>query len=135
MKPRHVLYGLCLGVLAFTVILIFHRIVVGPVQHFFGFDNGQGNDSHYLFWSGAGSDLAYLSIIAGALIYYRKENCKVRWCPFLGHYDLVNPETGITRKVCGWHHPQVHHRTLTMEHVREIQAKHHLHLGDRPGHG
>jgi len=132
---KRVLYLGAVVVLGVALVSIFHRVVFNHVNSFFGFESGQGNDSHYLFWSGAGSNLAYLSVIGGALIYYRKENCKYRWCPFLGHYEFTNPETGVTRKLCALHHPDVRAKWLTREHLQEIQEKRHLYLGDRPGHG
>ena len=124
------------GVAAVTAVLaVFHGPVFSWVQHFFGFENGAGNGSHYLFWSGAGSDLAYLSVLATAAVYYRKENCKYRWCPFLGHYEFTNPDTGVTRKLCAIHHPDVHHKTLSREHLRDVQRTRHLYFGKHPGKG
>jgi hypothetical protein len=111
----------------------------GPVaawcQGFFGFRSGDGNGSHYLFWSGSGSDLAYLSVIGGAVVLYRANNCKRRWCPFVGTYEFTDPADHVTRKLCWLHHPDVMHKTLTGAHIRGIQERRHLYFGDRPGKG
>jgi len=132
---RRVLATVLAAAGAAAVLAIYHMAVIRWAQAEFGFRNGDGNSPHYLFWSGIGSDLAYLSIFGTALIYYRKENCKRSWCPFLGHYEFTNPETGITRKLCWLHHPDVHRKTLSAEHVRDIQRKRRLYVGDRPGRG
>ena len=105
------------------------------LEHFFGFDAGQGNGAHYLFWSGAGSDLAYLTFLAAPFVYYRKVNCKQQGCPRIGHYEFTNPDTGVTRMLCWKHHPDVHAKRLTRERVAEIQKRRHLYLGDKPGKG
>ena len=122
-------------VAAVVVIDLRHGPAADWIQHFFGFETGQGNDSHYLFWSGAGSDLAYLSFVVAGVVWYRRENCRYRWCPFLGHYELRNPDTGVVRKLCALHHPDVHEKTLTSEHLRHIQERRHLFFGGKPGKG
>lgn len=94
------------------------------LQHFLGFGNGQGNGAYYLFWSGAGSDLAYLAIIGGLIGIYRKHNCEVHRCHRLGRHI-----TAAGQHVCRRHHPD---GPLTAEAVR---AAHHLYLGKRPGKG
>lgn len=130
--------GTLFAIAVVIVVVVFFRHILHGAQDAFGFRAGDGNSPSYLFWSGAGSDLAYLSIVAGAVIYYRKENCKKRWCPFLGHYEFTDKD-GIVRKLCWVHHPDVHHKTLTREHITKIkkfQAEHPLfYLGDKPGKG
>jgi len=130
-----------LGIAA--ALIIFWGIIATKLATFFGFNNGGGNGSHYLFWSGSGSDLGYYSLVAGVVVLYRSHNCKYRWCPFLGHYDFTDPADGVTRKLCWLHHPDVKHKTLKAEHVEEIQGrrrehlqeKFHLYVGDKPGKG
>lgn len=104
-------------------------------QGFFGFRNGAGNGSHYLFWSGAGSDLAYLSFLAAGLTLYRKHNCKMRWCWRIGSHEFADPTDGVTRMLCWKHHPDVKHKHLTAERIGEIQRRRHLYLGKQPGKG
>ena len=100
---------------------------MGWLQHVFGFGNGDGNSAYYLFWSGAGSDLAYLSVFAAALGMYRKNNCRMRWCWRLGRHEYTDPHH-VTRLLCWRHHPGVTHKQLTRERL-------HLYLGDKPGKG
>lgn len=127
-----------LAVAVISTVLIWRLPVIHWAQAQFGFRQGDGDSPHYLFWSGIGSDLAYLSIIGGAVIYYRKENCKKRWCPLLGHYELTDRD-GIVRKLCWVHHPDVHKKQLTSEHISrisEFRRKHPVtYLGDKPGKG
>ena len=89
----------------------------------FGFRNGDGNGSHYLFFSGSGSDLAYLSVFWGALVFYRKNNCHRALCWRLGHYDQLDPLTGITHKLCWRHHPAVKQRALKLHHIEAIHGR------------
>ena len=97
------------------------------LQSFFGFASGDGNGSRYLFFSGAGSDLAYLSFLWGGVVLYRKHNCRMRWCWRLGRHEFTDPH-GVTRSLCYRHHPGVTHKQLTRERL-------HLYVGDRPGRG
>lgn len=88
---------------------------------FFGVYNGDGNNAGYLFWSGTGSDLAYLGMAAAFL---RGHNCEVHRCWRFGRHP-----TAAGQKVCRRHHPDGH---LTAESVRQA---HHLYLGSKPGRG
>lgn len=97
--------------LAFLVL--YWATVAMQSQHFFGFSSGGGNSSHYLFWSGAGSDLGELSIVAAvfSLVYalLRKHNCEVTGCWRIGRHDTAAGHT-----VCRRHHPD---DSLTVEDV------------------
>ena len=73
------------------------------LQFFFGFRNGDGNGSHYLFWSGSGSDLGELAIIGGLLGLFRKHNCEVHGCWRMGRH-----QTAAGHMVCRRHHPDDH---------------------------
>jgi hypothetical protein len=95
--------------------------VLHAVAHFFGFDAGQGNGSHYLFWSGAGSDLAYIGIL-WALV--RSRNCHQPKCWRIGHL----PVQGTSYRVCRRHHPDPPGRET-------IRQRYHLYAGKRPGRG
>ena len=109
--------------------------VAAWLQHFFGFANGDGNGSHYLFWSGAGSDLAYLSFLAAGITVYRKHNCRWHWCWRVGRHEFTDPKDGVTRMLCWRHHPDVRHKHLTASRIAEIQHRRHMYLGERPGKG
>ena len=127
-----------LAIALVVVVVIFAASIVRHAENWFGFRQGDGNGPAYLFWSGPGSDLAYISLLVAVIAGYRKINCKRSWCPFIGQYDFTNPETGVTRKLCAVHHPDVHERTLSKEHIsriHEYREKHHLHLGDKIGKG
>src|SRR5579862_439487 len=89
------------------VLFICWNVISNWLQGFFGFRDGAGNGSHYLFWSGAGSDLAYIGWVWAGGIYYRKNNCRKTWCPWLGHHDFTDPLDGVTRRLCDYHHPDV----------------------------
>lgn len=125
---------LALAVLA-LVLLLAWAAFSSWAQAFFGFQNNGGNGSHYLFWSGAGSDLAYLSVAVGALTFYRKNNCKRAWCWRIGHHEFSDPSDGVSRLLCWKHHPDVKWKALRREQIEAIQRKRHLFLGDRPGPG
>lgn len=105
------------------------------LQYFFGFSAGDGNGSHYLFWSGAGSDLAYMSFLAGGIALYRKHNCRMRWCWRIGHHPFTDPTDSVMRLLCWRHHPDVKHKNLTSGLVTDIQQRRHLYFGRRPGKG
>ena len=136
---RNISIGAALAVLALVALVAWFRPILDWTQGAFGFRPNDGNSESYLFWSGFGSDLAYVGIIASAVVYYRQQNCKKRWCPFLGHYEFRNPETGIVRKLCWVHHPDVHDKNLSRDRIgkiKELQAEHPLfYLGDKPGKG
>ena len=59
----------------------------------------------YQFWSGIGSDLGELTIVAAiatpAIMFYRRNNCHVKRCWRLQWHR--HPETG--HPVCHHHHP------------------------------
>lgn len=95
------------------------------VAHFFGFDPGQGNGSFYLFWSGAGSDIAELSILGWIYITLRRYNCHAAGCWRIGRH----PVEGTTYTVCRKHHPEGKPAADLIRH------RYHLYLGDRPGRG
>ena len=107
MRPGRIV---ALGVLALAVIIAATELaftwasVAAQSQRFFGFASGGGNTSHYLFWSGAGSDLGELSIVAAmatlTATLLRKHNCEVHGCWRMGRHDTAAGHT-----VCRRHHP------------------------------
>jgi hypothetical protein len=95
------------------------------LQHFFGFDAGQGNGTHYLFWSGAGSDLGEIAILGAILGAWHRVNCHVKGCWRIGRQHVE----GTTYVTCRKHHPE---DKPTASHICE---RYHLYLGKRPGRG
>jgi hypothetical protein len=89
------------------------------VLHWLGLDDASGRP--YLFWSGAGSDLAYLGIFLSLL---RRFNCHQPRCPRLGRF----PVEGTAWSTCRKHHPAPPRRG-------SIREQHHLFLGKQPGRG
>lgn len=87
--------------------------------HTLGIDTTTG--PWYAFWSGAGSDLAYLGIIWALL---RKHNCHEPRCWRLGRF----PVEGTQWTACRRHHPAPPQR-------RTIREEYHLYLGKQPGRG
>lgn len=87
--------------------------------HFLGLDDANGTG--YLFWSGVGSDLAYVGIL-WALI--RRYNCHQPRCLRLGRF----PVEGTAWSACRRHHPAPPRRG-------SIREQYHLYLGERPGRG
>lgn len=71
------------------------------LAQFFGFTAGGGNGAHYLFWSGAGSDIAELAIAGSLIALVRKHNCHVHGCWRIGRH----PVEGTPYLVCRHHHP------------------------------
>jgi hypothetical protein len=98
-----------LSILAAAVVLLLaviaRAVIATWLQGFFGFCNGCGNGSHYLFWSGSGSDLAYLSMGAGAisstLILWHRVNCHEPGCWRIGRVHVDDKGT----LSCFRHHP------------------------------
>lgn len=97
------------------------------IQLVFGFQPNDGNSASYLFWSGAGSDLGEIAIVAGLVGIYRKHNCQIKGCFRIGRHEYTEPD-GTKRLLCWRHHPDVSRRQLTRERL-------HLYIGHRPGKG
>jgi hypothetical protein len=93
--------------------------VIGSFLHIFGIDTTTG--PWYAFWSGAGSDLAYLGIFWAV---FRRMNCHQPRCPRLGRF----PVEGTQLHACHRHHPSPPGRDT-------IRKRYHLYLGERPGDG
>ena len=105
------------------------------LAHFFGFAAGDGNGTAYLFWSGIGSDLAYVTVFAALLAAYRRHNCQMRHCWRLGRHEFTDPADQVSRNLCWRHHPDVKTRQLTAGRLADIQKRRHLYLGSKPGKG
>jgi hypothetical protein len=123
MKILRLIVQVALAVAIIALLAVFWKLIASVLATFFGFSNGSGDSSHYLFWSGSGSDFGELAIITGAVVMYRRLNCKRTWCPLMGMHDFTDPADGVTRKLCWYHHPDVLHKTLKGHHIERIQAR------------
>lgn len=99
------------------------------IQFFFGFRPGDGNGPHYLFWSGAGSDISELAINGAVLAGLHRVNCHVKGCPRLARYPIA----GGQFKVCAKHHPDHHVRArrLTVALLHQAHRDHYKGAGER----
>jgi len=70
------------------------------LAHLAGLDSV--NDAWYAFWSGIGSDIGELSLIAAAGSLYWRHNCHVKGCWRLGRHAVA----GTPHVVCRRHHPR-----------------------------
>jgi len=68
------------------------------ILHWLGLDSGSG--TAYLAWSGFGSDIGELAIVAALAGMLRKHNCEVHRCWRLGRHG-----TDGGHMVCRKHHP------------------------------
>jgi hypothetical protein len=96
---RHLsLRGLRLPPAGGSVMGFWHWLV-----HVTGSDYGlqAGRWSFYGFWSGFGSDIAEVTIIAGLIAVYRKHNCHVSGCWRLARL----PVPGTPYVTCRKHNP------------------------------
>lgn len=93
--------------------------------HVTGSDYGlqAGRWSFYGFFSGFGSDLGEITIIAGLLAIYKKHNCHVARCWRLGRHAFTDEATGASYLLCRRHHPAVPDEGLTPEMVNAIASR------------
>lgn len=102
------------------------------IQHWLAYQTGSqdlsGVPPHYNFWSGFGSDIGEVTIIAGLVTVYKKHNCHVKWCWRIAHHKFTEPGTGVEYMLCRVHHPDIPHKHLTRAHL-------HLYIGRQPGKG
>jgi hypothetical protein len=87
--------------------------------HVLGVDNVAG--SWYGWWSGAGSDIGEITLIAGVAAFLRHKNCHVHGCLRIGRH----PVAGTTHTVCRRHHPDPAVREgLTAHHIHQRHREH-----------
>jgi hypothetical protein len=80
---------------------------------------------YYGFFSGFGSDLSELALLAGVGGLLRRYNCHVHGCWRVGRH----PVEGTPFTVCRHHHPDGH---VT---AADVRKRYHLYLGGKPGRG
>jgi hypothetical protein len=105
-----------IAVISMLALAVVWAAVATWCQRFFGFCNGCGNGSHYLFFSGAGSDLAYLTFVVTAAHLYWRFTCHEPKCWRPGHLMA----DGHTRS-CWSHHPDGRPRP---GHVQRAHRRH-----------
>lgn len=82
---------------------------------------------YYGFFSGFGSDLSELALLAGVIGLLRKHNCAVHRCWRIGRH----PVAGTTHTVCRRHHPDPAVREgLRAHHILHAHQKHREQAGD-----
>lgn len=114
-----------IAVIAVLALAVVQAAIATWCQQFFGFASGDGNGSHYLFFSGIGSDLTEYVIIAGLAQIYWHHSCHEPRCFWPGH---LMPD-GHTRS-CWHHHPDGRPQP---GHVRRAHERHQAARGHQGG--
>jgi hypothetical protein len=86
---------------------------------------GQYSD-WYNFWSGFGSDLGEIVLLAAIYQVYKKHNCHVTGCARIGHHKFKDDVEGTEYLLCRKHYRQVHPdlpEKISMEHLIHIHKK------------
>lgn len=108
------------GIAALLAIAAF-GVEFTHIQHWLAVHTGTVNESgpYYGFWSGFGSDLGELTLVAavGTGVYtgVKKANCHAKGCWRVGHYPLE----GTPYHLCAKHHPDVPQGGATHEQILE----------------
>lgn len=104
---------------------MFHLLHI--IQHWLAVQTGtyiapsQYSD-HYNFWSGFGSDITELALIAGAIGLYKRHNCAVPHCPWIAHSKYEIKET--KQYTCRGHHTQYWHDMLVTQFKQDYPDQH-----------
>lgn len=89
--------------------------LIQVLQHWLAVHTGTVNESgpYYGFWSGFGSDIGEVTLLAAVLGAYRKHNCEVKGC-----WHIARHVTAAGHSVCRRHHPDgaPSHETVVREH-------------------
>src|SRR5580704_11426492 len=109
--------------LALVIALIKYLRVKG-LWWWFEVHTGTVNEPgpYYGFWSGFGSDIGEAAMVTGVIGLYKKHNCHVKGCPWLGHFKFTDKSTDTDYFLCKKHHPHVP-RHITLEHILGIHKK------------
>lgn len=93
------------------------------LQHWLAVHTGTVNESgpFYGFWSGFGSDIGEVTILAAVIGMFRHHNCGVHRCLRLGKHEYEMD--GVTHKLCRKHHPAVPDAPLTHSRILDHHAK------------
>lgn len=78
-----------------------------------------GTGSHYGFWSGAGSDLGEVTLLAAVIAGYRKINCHTKGCLRIGRHELPVHDHLVV-KLCAKCHPHHEGRAMTKHHIHRL---------------
>ncbi len=87
-----------------------------------GTDNTSGRP--YGFWSGFGSDLGEIAILAGLITIYKHHNCAVPRCPRLAHKRFEVKETH--QRTCHKHATKYWHDLLLAQYKEDYPEQHAL---------
>lgn len=105
------------------------NFVVHLWQHiwlWFAIHTGTYNESgpYYGFFSGFGSDITELALLAGAIGLYHRHNCAVPKCPRLArkHWEVK----GTPLRTCHRHATKEWHRLLAKQYKRDHKEQHEL---------
>jgi hypothetical protein len=96
--------------------------------HWIEVHTGTVNESgpYYGFWSGFGSDLGEVTLIAAiltpAVMAARHSNCHTRGCWRITMHKVKDPQTGVEYRQCHKHHPDLtghHHERFWQHHFSD----------------
>ena len=88
--------------------------------HWFEVHTGTINESgpYYGFWSGFGSDVGEVTLLAGIVAIWRQHNCHTRHCWRLAKHEVE----GTPYKVCRKCHPTINEKP-TKAHIHALHEK------------
>lgn len=109
-------------IVAVIIILV---LFSETIQHWISVHTGVASPDNpvwYNFWSGFGSDLGEVTLVAAiitpVIVTYRHANCHVKGCPRIG-----KPVSGTPYRACHKHHP-AHDGDARNVSVETIHAAH-----------
>lgn len=76
--------------------------------------------AYYGFFSGFGSDLGEVTLLAGVVAVYRHHNCHTKGCWRLAKHEVA----GTPYKVCRHCHPTIPKRAPTLNELHELHEAH-----------
>lgn len=108
------------AIAAFT--FFYHAIRYWLAYHT-GSENTPGSPPNYNFFSGFGSDLQEITLLAGFAVLYRKVNCHTAGCWRIGMHHVADGQYVVCRK----HHGEItghSHRKLSVDFMRRQHREH-----------
>lgn len=108
---------LVLAVGLLVAFLVFRQTVVVHLSQETG--TSSGSSRAYSFWSGFGSDIGELTIVAGLIGIYRAHTCHTNRCWRWAKY----PVEGTPYKVCRRCHPIVPDEGPSLAHIHDAHRE------------